>query len=162
MPWKHNGIIIKEGQGWSDKSYIQHPPNWASVWSDSEKLAHDMQWEDPPKLYDKRFYSGVGIEKKLADSSDGTIGLKTKYINQTKETAHNLLQSTDWYIIRKMEDSTKVIPSDISTYRSNVRTSCANIETKINAANDMTTFIKLFDSADSNGITDINRWPEEV
>ena len=84
MPWKHNGIIIKEGKGWSDKSYIQHPSNWASVWSDSEKLAHDMQWEDPPASYDDRFYWSAGIERNLEDSSDGTIGLITQYINEIK------------------------------------------------------------------------------
>jgi len=161
MPWKHNGIIIKEGQGWSDKSYIQHPPNWASVWSDSEKLAHDMQWEDPPASYDDRFYFSAGVEKNLEDSSDGSIGLKTQYINEIKQTAFSLLSQTDWYITRKAEKSTE-IPSDITKHRNDIRTACNNIETKIKAASDMSTFIKLFDSADSNGITEINRWPEEV
>ena len=162
MPWKHNGIIIKEGQAWSDKSYIQHPPNWASVWSDSEKLAHDMQWEEPPASYDDRFYWDVGIEKMLADSSDGTIGLKTQYKNQTKETAHSLLQKTDWYVIRKYEDSTKEIPTKITNYRTAVRAAADTIETKINAASNMTNFIKLFDSADSSGLSDINKWPEQI
>ena len=162
MPWKHNGFIIKEGTAWTDRFHIQHPSNWASSWSDSEKLAHDMQWEDPPKSYDNRFYWGVGIEKILADSSDGTIGLKTQYKNQTKETAHSLLQSTDWYVVRKYEDSTKEIPTKIKNYRAAVRTAADTIETKIDAASNMTNFIKLFDSADSNGITEINRWPEEV
>ena len=109
------------------------------------------------------FYWDTGIEKTLTDSSDGTIGLKTQYINQTKQVAGTLLQPSDWYVTRKMEDSTKTIPSNISTYRSNVRTSCANIETQINAANNMATFIKLFDSAlDSSGTTTINNWPEQV
>ena len=162
MPWKHNGVIIKEGRAWSDKSAIQHPSNWASSWSDSEKLAHDMQWEDPPASFDNRFYWSAGIERSLTDSSDGTIGLKTQHKNQIKETAHSLLQSTDWYVIRKYEDSTQDIPTNIANYRQSVRTAANSIETKIDAASNMTDFIKLFDSADSNGITEINRWPEEV
>ena len=162
MPWKHNGFIIKEGTAWTDRFHIQHPSNWASSWSDSEKLANDMQWEDPPAYFDERFYRGVGLEKSLADSSDGTSGLKSVYKNQTKEIAHSLLQSTDWYVIRKYEDSTKEIPTKITNYRTAVRAAADTIETKINAASNMTNFIKLFDSADSTGLTEINKWPEQV
>ena len=161
MVWKLGDRIIREGRAWSSDD-VQHPLNCAR-WSDSEKIEHGLVWEDPPAPFDNRFYWDAGIEKTLTDSSDGTIGLKTQYINQTKQVAGTLLQPSDWYVTRKMEDSTKTIPSDISTYRSNVRTSCANIETQINAANDMATFIKLFDSAlDSSGITTINNWPEQV
>ena len=162
MPWKHKGVIIKEGKAWTDSMLIQHPSNWASSWSDSEKLAHDMQWVDPPASFDSRFYWSVGLEKSLADSSDGTIGLKTLYKNETKETAYNLLQSTDWYVLRKYEDNKKEIPTKIADYRTAVRNAADTIESKIDAASNMANFIKLFDSADSNGITEINRWPEEV
>ena len=161
MPWKHMGTILKEGKAWSDASKVQHPANWA-LWSDSEKLAIGMEWVDPPASFDDRFYWGVGIEKILADSSDGTIGLKTQYKNKTKETAHSLLQPTDWYVIRKYEDSTKEIPTKIANYRAAVRTAANAIETKIDAASNLTNFIKLIDSADSNSVSDIDRWPEEV
>ena len=155
------GTILKEGKAWSDASKVQHPANWA-LWSDSEKLAIGMEWVDPPASFDDRFYWGVGIEKILADSSDGTIGLKTQYKNKTKETAHSLLQPTDWYVIRKYEDSTKEIPTKIANYRAAVRTAANAIETKIDAASNLTNFIKLIDSADSNSVSDIDRWPEEV
>ena len=161
MPWKHMGIILKEGKAWSDASKVQHPANWA-LWSDSEKLAVGMEWVDPPASYDNRFYWGAGIEKRLADSSDGTIGLKTQYKDKTKETAHSLLQPTDWYVTRKYEDSTKEIPTKIANYRAAVRTAANTIETKIDAASNLTDFIKLIDSSDSNSVSDIDRWPEEV
>ena len=161
MPWKHMGTILKEGKAWSDASKVQHPANWA-LWSDSEKLAIGMEWVDPPASFDSRFYWDVGIEKILADSSDGTIGLKTQYKNQTKETAHSLLQPTDWYVIRKYEDNTKEIPTKIANYRAAVRTAADTIETKIDAASNMTNFIKLIDSADSSGLSDFNKWPEQV
>ena len=121
-----------------------------------------MKWEDPPASYDDRFYWSVGLEKSLADSSDGTVGLKTLYKNETKETAHSLLQPTDWYVIRKYEDNKKEIPTKIADYRTAVRNAADTIEAKIDAASSMANFIKLFDSADSNGITEINRWPEQV
>ena len=162
MPWKHYGKIVREGRAWSDRYDTQHPSNWAAAWSDSEKIAHEMEWEDPPASFDNRFYWSAGIEKSLTDSSDGSIGLKTQHKNQIKEIAHSLLQSTDWYVIRKYEDSTQDIPTNIANYRQAVRTAANAIETKIDAASNMTDFIKLFDSADSNGITEISRWPEEV
>lgn len=155
------GIILKEGKAWSDASKVQHPANWA-LWSDSEKLAIGMEWVDPPAYFDERFYWGVGLEKSLADSSDGTIGLKTQYKNQTKETAHSLLQKTDWYVTRKYEDSTKEIPTKIANYRAAVRSAADTIEKKIDDASNMTNFIKLFDSADSSGLSDFNKWPEQV
>ena len=161
MPWKHMGTILKEGKAWSDASNVQHPANWA-LWSDSEKLAIGMEWVDPPASFDNRFYWDVGIEKILADSSDGTIGLKTQYKNKTKETAHSLLQPTDWYVIRKYEDSTKEIPTKIANYRAAVRTAANVIETKIDAASNLADFIKLIDSSDPNSVSDIDRWPEEV
>ena len=161
MPWKHMGTILKEGKAWSDASKVQHPANWA-LWSDSEKLAIGMEWVDPPASFDNRFYWDVGIEKILADSSDGTIGLKTQYKNKTKETAHSLLQPTDWYVIRKYEDSTKEIPTKIANYRAAVRTAANVIETKIDAASNLADFIKLIDSSDPNSVSDIDRWPEEV
>ena len=155
------GTILKEGKAWSDASKVQHPANWA-LWSDSEKLAIGMEWVDPPASFDSRFYWDVGIEKILADSSDGTIGLKTQYKNKTKETAHSLLQPTDWYVIRKYEDSTKEIPTKIANYRAAVRTAANVIETKIDAASNLADFIKLIDSSDPNSVSDIDRWPEEV
>jgi hypothetical protein len=161
MPWKHDGKIISVGSAWSDSKGIQHPSNWA-IWSDDEKKARGLTWEDPPAPYDNRFYWSAGIEKRLTDSSDGTIGLKTVWINKTKDTANALLQPSDWYITRKTEKST-AIPSDITKHRDNIRTACNTIETKIKAASDMTAFKKLFDSAlDSKGTTTINNWPEQV
>jgi len=169
MPWKHNGVTLREGRAWNQPigdfalgDYLQHPANWASLWSTQEKADRGLEWEDPPASFDNRFYLSAGIERSLTDSSDGTIGLKTQYKNQTKETAYSLLQNTDWYVIRKYEDSTQDIPTNIANYRQAVRTAANSIETKIDAASNMTDFIKLFDSADSNGITEINRWPEEV
>jgi len=162
MPWKHDGKIINVGKAWSDRYDTQHPSNWYASWTDSEKVAHEMEWVDPPAYFDDRFYWGAGIEKRLADSSDGTIGLKTQYKNQTKETAYSLLQPTDWYVIRKYEDSTKEIPTKIANYRAAVRTAANTIETKIDAASNLTDFIKLIDSSDSNSVSDIDRWPEEV
>ena len=89
-------------------------------------------------------------------------GLKSQKKDIVKQQASGLLSPTDWYVIRKYEDSTKEIPTKITNYRTAVRAAADTIETKINAASNMTNFIKLFDSADSTGLTEINKWPEQV
>ena len=163
MPWVRNEKEIKIGKAWTsnDADAVQHPANWASIWSDDEIKQKGLTWVDPPAPYDSRFYFAAGVERRLADSGDAA-GLKTVYKNDVNTRAHDLLQQTDWYVIRKIEDSTQDIPKKITDYRAAVRTAANSIQAKIDAASNMSEFIKLCDSADSDGITEINRWPERV
>ena len=147
-------------------------------------------WEDPPASeapYDSRFYSGrqtdgTLISKSLTDvnevdadgnpinDSDGnqivTPGLKTIWVERTKQQANSLLENTDWYITRKSEKST-AIPSSVTTYRDAVRTKCGEIETALNGASDLAAFMKLFENEyNSDGsvktVAKINDWPDEI
>jgi hypothetical protein len=95
-----------------------------------------------------------------------TRGLKYKWIEQTKSTANGLLTVSDWYAIRKF-DTDVAIPSDISKYRTDVRTATKTIEDKINACTKLADFMKLFDApVDKDGNpTDkapIYNFPDEV
>jgi hypothetical protein len=72
----------------------------------------------------------------------------------------------DWYIVRNAEKST-AIPSSVTTYRDAVRTKCAEIETALNDAANLTAFMALFeDERNSDGsvktIAKINDWPDEI
>ena len=73
-----------------------------------------------------------------------TKGLKTIWLEKTKETAFNLLSKTDWYIWRNTEDNTKAIPSEVTTHRNSVRTACDTIEGKINAVDSLAKLQELF------------------
>ena len=84
----------------------------------------------------------------------------------TKTSANGRLQATDWYVTRKAEAGT-AIPSDVSTYRTAVRTSSKTIEDKINACSDLTAFKKLFDTpvdgkGNPTGTAPIYDFPKEV
>lgn len=140
MPWKYKGKIIKEGKSWSDGTY-KHPYNWSSNWSDKDKKDFGLIWEDAPaseQPFDNNFYwgrqtDGTLIERSLTDinevdenkkpvlDADGkqlvTKGLKTLWVEKTKETANNMLSNTDWYIIRASDDSSLSVPSDITAKR---------------------------------------------
>tara|TARA_B100000963_G_scaffold357960_1_gene381389 strand:+ start:1412 stop:2056 length:645 start_codon:yes stop_codon:yes gene_type:complete len=67
-------------------------------------------------------------------------GLKTIYTEQIQKQAANLLAPTDWMVTRKVEDSSKTIPSAVSTYRAFVRTEADKI---VKAISDCDTLDKL-------------------
>ena len=73
---------------------------------------------------------GLGIEGDVK-----VEGLKTQLIRTIKQQAAGILQSTDWYIVRKADAGTAV-PSAITTHRAAVRTKCAEMETAITNAAD--------------------------
>ena len=55
MAYRYNGKIIRAGKAWSNDEGIQHPRNWM-IWSDAEKTAAGLVWEDDPAPFDSRFY----------------------------------------------------------------------------------------------------------
>ena len=69
-----------------------------------------------------------------------TKGLKTIYKEQINQQAAGLLASTDWMVVRKAEDSSKSIPSAVTTYRASVRTEADKI---LQAISDCDTLDKL-------------------
>ena len=188
MPWKLDNKILTEGRAFSDSSGKSYPANWMLL-SESEKKNLGMTFVEAntSKPYDNKFYSarkanGDLVEKKLADEDatdvagnkvkdiDGNQvvnkGLKTVWKENIKSQAKNRLEPTDWYVTRKAEAST-AIPSDISTYRTGVRTASKTIEDKIDACDTLTKFKALFDHpVDSDGKITGNPpmydFPEEV
>jgi len=184
MPWKLGSKIIKEGTSWIDGNGTKHPATWTR-WSDDEKKAVGLKWENPSPqdaFYDNRFYwgrkaNGDLIERKLADEdavdSDGNklkdldgnqsvnYGLKTIWKESTKSRAKSLLEPTDWYVTRKAEAGT-AIPSNISTYRTGVRTASKTIEDKIDACDTLTKFKALFDAPSPDKNKPMYDFPKEV
>jgi len=79
------------------------------------------------------------IDGKIPEGKDvGDVaveGLKTILIKNIKAQAAEILQDTDWYIVRKADAGT-AIPSFITTHRTAVRTKCAEMETSITNAAD--------------------------
>tara|TARA_R100000655_G_scaffold24377_1_gene49033 strand:+ start:2762 stop:3334 length:573 start_codon:yes stop_codon:yes gene_type:complete len=190
MPWKHNGREIKVGKAWVADDGTQHPAQWTR-WSDDDKKAKGLTWEDPPASeapFNTNFYlgrkeDGSLIERSLTDvkevDGDGkavldpdgnqivTPGLKSIWVAQTKKTAQDKLNKHDWMVVRNVEKST-TIPSDVTTYRDAVRTKCASIETAINNCSNLTQFMALFDApvdSDNKPTGDpapINDFPDEI
>ena len=90
---------------------------------------------------------GLGTEGELKKE-----GLKTKLIRSVKLEAANELAKTDWYVVRKSEEST-AIPSAITTHRRAVRSKQAAMETAITNASDTPALETLYAyTTDSDGV----------
>ena len=181
MPWKYNGKTINSGKPWTDDNGITHPSNW-NIWTDSYKVQMGLVWEEPvqDQQYDKRFYYSASVPKALEDvasvdeNGDPVLdengnqiiqkGLKTTWIEKTKETAHSLLTPTDWYEIRKLSKNID-IPANVVTYRDAVIQASNDIEIAISSVTTHDEFVALFDPVvDSNGNyinnAPVYAWPE--
>ena len=185
MAWKYNTRTIRVGKAWVDDNGVQHPRNW-SIWSDADKTAAGLTWEDDPAPFDNRFYWGRDadgnlIERSLVDvnevDEDGdplldengdqvvTLGLKSQWKQNIKEQAAGMLAPTDWMVIKASEVADYSLPSDVATARAAIRTASNTIEASLDGASDMAAFMALWDApvdSDGNptGNAPINDWPE--
>jgi len=80
---------------------------------------------------------GTATPKNLDDTTDPdtgnvTHGLKWNHNQVIINQAYGLLQPNDWYVVREQEAGTP-IPADWSTFRADVRSTAADMESKINA-----------------------------
>ena len=82
-----------------------------------------------------------------SDVSVGDIkqyGLKGLEIAKIKSQASGLLAPTDWYVVKATEVADYDVPSNVATYRANVRAKSNEMETQINACSDVDALKTLF------------------
>ena len=78
-------------------------------------------------------------------------GVKTTYKNYVTVTENNLLEETDWMLVRAKERNINV-PSDVVTNRSAITTEGTRLKTAIDSATTEAQVITAFQSAS---------WPED-
>ena len=96
-------------------------------------------------LNDVLFVEGDEIPSDKAVGDIKQYGLKSQHKQRINDQANGLLSKYDWYVIRNTEDSTKTIPSDISTYRTNVRTKANEMCTQIDGASTVDALKTLYE-----------------
>ena len=191
MAWKYNDTYIRAGRSWVGTATdeegntfdVTHPRNWM-IWSDEDKAAAGLVWEDDPAPFDNRFWWDANTPKELGDTlwvddnndpiidpttgeQGVTLGLKSQWKEQTKVTAGSKLAPTDWMVIKAAEIADYTVPADVTTYRAAVRTASNTIEASIDGAADHAAFVALFDApVDADGMptgnAPIDAWPQEV
>ena len=138
---------------------IQYPRNWMNLARESEKASVgfiEVTYTGSHK--DGEYYTN-SESSPVYDASAGTVvitksstarnvaDLKTSKKEAASSNAYNLLQSTDWYVVRKEEIGT-AIPSNVTAYRTAVRLVCNSLKTAITNASDLDALATIYTSAD--------------
>ena len=116
-------------------------------------------------LDDVLFVEGDEIpsDKEVGDIKQ--YGLKGICKTKVNEQANGLLSKYDWYVIRNTEDNTKTIPSDVSTYRTNVRTKANEMCNQIDGASTVDALKTLYtytEDSEGNITRPLAEFPEEL
>ena len=149
MAFLLDGKTIQQGVAFRDKDGNQYPQNWLNLSTEEEKNAVGITWVADPTPVDSRFYWDTDLPKALEDKleEDGstTKGLKTQYVAQVKDTAGKLLNTTDWYVIRKAERNVEV-PSEVALKRTQVVAEANRLETDIQASSTVEALIEVLNA----------------
>jgi hypothetical protein len=116
-------------------------------------------------IKDKVLEDEETTEKDHHDNFIVNKGLKTRYQDECKIKAYTIIKRYHWFVERFIYDNTKTIPSDVSTYVGDVRSSCETICTAIGNCSDLDALKVLFqDTRNEEGevtkVAVINDWPD--
>lgn len=107
---------------------------------------------------------GTATAKNLDDTTDPdtgevTHGLKWNHDQVIINQAYGLLQPNDWYVVREQEAGTP-IPADWSTFRTDVRSTAADMQSKINACTTVDELAALYEYNDAEPpVRPLGEWP---
>jgi hypothetical protein len=159
---------------------VNYPSNIFSVWSGDDlegigiyEVVIDNTNYKNPEYYintDQSFTFaddtvtasyGTATAKNLDDSGSGEDlipGLKTIHKKVIDDQAYSLLQSNDWLVIRNQESGT-AIPSDWSTFRTNVRSTASTMKGLIDGVSDVDGLEALYVYDPETGTRPLGEWP---
>ena len=116
---------------------------------------------------------GTATPKKLEDESGvdnlgnefTNYGLKTEKKRIIKNQASGLLAPTDWYVVKATEVADYNVPENITTFRSDVRAKSNEMETQIDACNNVDELKALYEyttQEDGTQTRPLAEFPEEI
>ena len=164
---------------------VNYPSNIFNLWSSEdleaigiyEIVVDNSNWKDPSYYNNTQqsfVYSngvvtasyGTATAKHLDDwtseDPDGNSvthsGLKTIHKFSIDNQAYDLLQPNDWYVVRNADDGT-AIPVEWSTYRADVRTTAADMKSKIDAVTTVDELAALYVYSGEPPARPLGEWP---
>jgi hypothetical protein len=87
-------------------------------------------------------------------------GLKTQKKRIVKQQASGLLAPTDWYVVKASEVADYSVPSNITTFRADVRTKSNEMETQIDACTNVDELKALYEYTEQEDGTFTRPLPE--
>ena len=149
---------------------VNYPSNIFSVWSsdDLEGIGIYKVVIDNTNYKNPEYYINTDQSFAFADdtvtASYGTATaldldtLKTNHKKIIDDQAYSLLQSNDWLVIRNQEAGT-AIPSDWSTFRTNVRSTAATMKGLIDDVSDVDGLAALYVYSGDPATRPLGEWP---
>ena len=117
-------------------------------------------------LDDVLFVDGDEIPSDKAVGDIKSYGLKGLEIKKIKAQASRLLSPTDWHVVKATEVADYDVPSNVATYRTNVRAKSNEMETQINACSDVdalkTLFTWVYDEDTNTSSRPLASFPEVI
>lgn len=113
-----DGKPLSPDQAFTDSNGIQRPANWLRLASPEERLEAGITEVPDPPQWDQRFYWGYDQDGQLIPKDHAQ--LVEQWSAQTKQTANTLLASSDWMVVRELDNGTPV-PTTWKTWREDVR-----------------------------------------
>ncbi len=147
---------------------IQYPKTIFSIWTEDERNEigiFSVEIDNTNKKDEEYYYNtditysfdkdkvigsyGLATPKNLDDEYDDddklvAYGLKSKKKQIIKRQAEGLLAPTDWYVIKATEVEDYSVPSNITTFRADVRAKSNEMETAIDNATDVDALATLY------------------
>ena len=169
-----NGSALVEGADFTINGFT-YPYSWLEGTSPSVRASLGIEKQGDIN-YDERYYTGVGVPRPLEDreevdengnpvfvkvfdptaGKDGemvdtdkrviTKGLKTTCLAEIRNTTNQLLQPTDYYIIRNAAEQLE-IPESVSTHRAAIVTESTRLQEAIPAVTTVEELIEVMSSA---------------
>ena len=147
---------------------IQYPKTIFSIWTEDERNEigiFSVEIDNTNKKDEEYYYNtditysfdkdkvigsyGLATPKNLDDEYDDddklvAYGLKSKKKQIIKRQAEGLLAPTDWYVVKATEVEDYSVPSNITTFRADVRAKSNEMETAIDNATDVDALATLY------------------
>ena len=155
-----------DNTNFKDQNYYINTNQIISYDSSTDKVTASYGTATARKINDEDAVDENG--DKLKDEKGNQIinyGLKTKYKKQFNEEAKGLLEKTDWYVIKATDVESYSVPSDISTYRTQVRAKVNSMETDIDDCSTVEELITLLTyTTNDAGVSSrpLGEFPDEV
>ena len=183
---KGKGIVLKLDQPF-EVDGVRYAASWLRYSTKKERDALGIVETPDAPTFDTRFYWSENNPKRLEDEevtvwenivieTDGVsgiastsrthteTGLKTQWKKQQDQTAYTLLSPNDWYITRNAETGA-AIPVGITSFRTEVRSVCAERQDMIVATTSVPQLASLVTGAGTSSIvgyttTMLPNWPD--
>ena len=161
------GIYPVEDNGTKGNDRFENTSGPTYTWSASDKKVTTSYTITAKSLVDVEAKDEDG-NNILDEKGNKTYiyGLKTLAKNEAKKKANDYITRFNWLVERSIYDSSKAIPDAVKTYVAAIKTDCAEIETAIDNASNITAFKALYvDELNSDGtvktVARVNRWSDD-